>query len=249
VPFQEQEASEGRGKMEKIIYILWRDPKVDKYAFADNLRNDIADKLIHAGVRGLQVNVIDEHCDNADRIYYRNTSPQMEAVLHVWVDCSFPRYRKPVDEIVAEGCDHYWAYLVTEGQSRRNVRPVPLGTRSPGLAQMGFGLLPKGCTREQYLEKMFEYTPIALSAQSLFYLQQNIVTAKLTPEGLDYVSMVEECFPDEAMWDINVFFDAPGDDEKMLRNQNRIMDGVKAFVEFDTIDVIPTSQYIIKPAF
>lgn len=232
--------------MEKVIYILWRDPKMDREAFAHNLRNDISDKLLNIGVRGLQVNVIDAAVAPATQIYHYHTDPQMEAVLHIWVDCAMPRYRQPVDDIIAQGCDHFWAYLVTEAQSRRNVTPVPLGTRSYGLAQMGFGLLPSHIERDYYLEKMCEYTPIALSAQSIFYLQQNIVTRVLTPGALPYVSMVEECFPDEAMTDTNVFFDAPGDDAKRERNKAAIMEGVKSFVDFETIDVIPTSQYIMK---
>jgi hypothetical protein len=235
--------------MEKILYILWRDPKVAREDFALNLRNDIADKLLHLGVRGLQVNVVDEAVAHAERIFYVHTKPQMEAVLHVWVDCAMPRYRQPIDDVIAQGCDHFWAYLVTEAQSRRNVTPVPLGTRSYGLAQMGFGFLPKHTTREHYLEKMCDYTPIALACQSLFYLQQNIVTRVLTPGAPDYVSMVEECFPDEAMTDPYVFFDAVGDEEKFQRNQDAIMAGVKAFVDFDAIDVIPTSQYIIKSIY
>jgi hypothetical protein len=204
---------------------------------------------LHAGVRGLQVNAVDEAVASAERIYYVNVRPQMEAVLHVWVDCAMPRYRKHIDDIVAQGCHHYWAYLVTEAQSRRNVDPVPLGTRSPGLAQMGFGMKPASITLDYYLEKMCDYTPIALSCQSLFYLQQNIVTRVLTPGALPYTSMVEECFPDGAMTDAYVFFDAVGDEEKFERNQASIMAGIKEFVEFDTIDVIPTSQYIIKRAF
>jgi hypothetical protein len=233
--------------MEKIIYILWRDPAVDRARFADNLRNDLADKLLLAGVRGLQVNAVDEGVASAERIFWRNLDPQMEAVLHVWVDCGMPRYLKPIDDIIAQGCHHFWAYLVTEAQSRRNVDPVPLNTRSPGLAQMGFGLKPKNITIEHYLEKMCDYTPIALSCQSLFYLQQNIVSRVLTPGARPYASMVEEHFPAEAMVDPYIFFDAQvGDDATMERNKAEIFAGIKAFVEFDTVDVIPTSQYIIK---
>jgi hypothetical protein len=166
------------------------------------------------------------------------------------MECAMPRYRQPIDDVIAQGCDHFWAYLVTEAQSRRNVKPVPLGTRSYGLAQMGFGFKPSHLSRDEYLELMCEYTPIALSAQSLFYLQQNIVTRILTPGAPDYVSMVEECFPDEAMTDPYIFFDAEvGDDEKRDRNEAAIMAGVKSFVDFDSIDVIPTSQYIMKAPF
>jgi hypothetical protein len=58
--------------------------------------------------------------------------------------------------------------------------------------------------------------------------------------------MVEECFPEEAMTDEHVFFDAVGDPRKFEENVQKIMAGVNGFVDIDTIDVFPTSQYIIK---
>jgi hypothetical protein len=237
--------------MEKVMYILWRDPAVDVATFVHNLRNDIADKLLHAGVHGLQVNAVDEGVASAERIFWRNLDPQMEAVLHVWVDCGMPRYLKPIDDIVAQGCHHFWAYLVTEAVLRNNVDPVPLNTRSPGLAQMGFGLKPKNLDIDYYFEKASDYMPIALRCQSLFYLQENFVRRVLTPGARPYASIVEEHFPAEAMTDEYIFFDAAtGDDEKMDRNKAEIYAGIKAFVEFDTVDVIPTSRYIIKrPSF
>jgi hypothetical protein len=235
--------------MEKVIYILWRNPAVDMESFAHNLRNDISDKLLNAGVRGLQVNVVDDAVSPAQWLRYVTLEPQMEAVLHVWMECAMPRYRQPIDDIVAQGCDHFWAYLVTEAQSRRNIDPVPLGTRSYGMAQMGFGMKPANITIEHYLEKMCDYTPIALECQPLFYLQQNIVTRVLTPGARPYASMVEECFPDGAMTDPDVFFAGNGDGARKEANQARIMAGIKEFVDFDTVDVIPTSQYIMKRAF
>jgi len=111
---------------------------------------------------------------------------------------------------------------------------------------MGFGLLPKNITREYYLENMCDYTPIALSCKSLFYLQQNLVTRVLTPGAPDYISMVEECFPDEAMTDQYVFFDAVGDEEKFQRNVAQMMDSCGRFIDFDKIDVVPTSQYVVN---
>jgi hypothetical protein len=93
---------------------------------------------------------------------------------------------------------------------------------------------------------MLDYAPIAISAQSLFYHQQNVITRILTPGAPDWASMVEECFPEEAMTDPHVFFNAVGDEKKYEENVQKIMAGVNGFVDIDTIDVFPTSQYIIK---
>jgi hypothetical protein len=233
--------------MEKVVYVLWRDAKVEQEDFARTLRTEIADQLVDAGVLGLHINVIDEACAPATGIYHVYTRPQMEAVLHVWVNSSSLYFRKPLDEIVAKGCERFAAYLVTESVTRPNTKHFPEpGKRSYGLAQIGFGYCPDNITREQFIDKMREYAPTAISAQSLFYHQQNVITRILTPGAPDWASMVEECFPEEAMTDPHVFFDAVGDPKKYQENVDKIMAGVTGFVDFEKIDVIPTSQYIIK---
>jgi hypothetical protein len=232
--------------MEKIIYILWRDPKVEKAVFANTLRTEIADRLLNQGVLGLHFNIVDEGV--AAATHYRVfTNPQMEAVVHVWVHSSSSYFRKPLDEIIARGCGRFAAYLVTESVTRPNTKHIPEpGKRSYGLAQIGFGFCPAHITREQFIDKMLDYAPIAISAQSLFYHQQNVVTRILTPGAPNWASMVEECFPEEAMTDPHVFFNAVGDEKKYEENVRKIMAGVNGFVDIDTIDVFPTSQYIIK---
>jgi hypothetical protein len=232
--------------MEKIVYVLWRDPAVDRESFARTLRTDIADQLVDAGVLGLHLNVVDEGV--AAATHYRVfTNPQMEAIVHVWVNSSSDYFRNPLDAIIAKGCERFAAYLVTESVTRPNTKHIPEpGKRSYGLAQIGFGFCPAHITREQFIAKMLDYAPTAISAQSLFYHQQNVITRILTPGAPDWASMVEECFPEEAMTDELVFFDAVGDPKKFEENVKKIMDGVNGFVDIDTIDVFPTSQYIIK---
>ena len=42
------------------------------------------------------------------------------------------------------------------------------------------------------------------------------------------------------------FFDAPGDEAKFQRNLAEMMDSCGRFIDFDKIDVVPTSQYVVK---
>ena len=57
----------------------------------------------------------------------------------------------------------------------------------------------------------------------------------------------------EAMSDPQVFFDAVGDADKLQRNVRAMMDSCSRFIDFDEangqhmIDVVPTSQYVVKP--
>ena len=50
------------------------------------------------------------------------------------------------------------------------------------------------------------------------------------------------------MTDPQAFFDAAGDEDKFQRNLQAMMESCQRFIDFDKIDVIPTSQYLVRPA-
>jgi hypothetical protein len=232
--------------MEKIFYVLWRDPKVDQESFARTLRTEIADRLLEQGVHGLQINATDSAV-SASTNYYVSTHPQMEAALHLWVDCHLPKYRQPFDDIIARGSGRFAAYLVTESLLLRNTKHIPEpGARSYGMAMIGMGHRPAHLSYEAYVEKMFEYGPIAMASLATFSYQQNIVTRVLTPGAPQFASLVEECFPEESITDPYALYGATGDEEKYQRNMNAMIEGIASFTDWDKVDAFPTSQYLIK---
>ncbi|MGH8540456.1 MAG: EthD domain-containing protein, partial [Stenotrophobium sp.] len=82
--------------MEKIIYMLWRDPQMDTETFSAHLRGELAAQLQTLGVRGLQVNVPDAAVKPAAGLRQKHTQPAMDAFLNVWVDSAIARLRKPL---------------------------------------------------------------------------------------------------------------------------------------------------------
>ena len=48
------------------------------------------------------------------------------------------------------------------------------------------------------------------------------------------------------MTDPMVFYDAVGDEEKFKRHEQQMMESCIRFIDFDKIDRIPTSEYIMK---
>jgi hypothetical protein len=233
--------------MEKVVYILWRDPKADQQSFARALRTEVSDRLLSGGVHGLQINVVDEAVAAGSHIHYGKTQPQMEAVLHVWLDSALPRFRQPIDEIVAGTCQRFAAYLTTEGQIIRNEKHAPApGGRTFGWAQIGLSARPEHLTRDVWLDRWRRHTEVAISTQPIFCYQQNAFVRALTPDAPHFDAMVEECFPMEAMSDPHVFFDAAGDEGKYQQNLKTMMDSVTSFADLDSADVFPTSQYVIK---
>ena len=91
------------------------------------------------------------------------------------------------------------------------------------------------------------HTQVAIDTQATSRYLQNLVVRPLTAGAPPCTAVVEEAFPEEAMTDQSVFFDAVGDDERLKSNADALMSSVMAFLEFDLIDVVPTSEYAVLP--
>jgi hypothetical protein len=57
--------------------------------------------------------------------------------------------------------------------------------------------------------------------------------------------VVEECFPTEAMTDPQVFNDAPVDEAAYQARFKQLIDSCNRFIDFDRIDVLLTSEYVL----
>jgi hypothetical protein len=68
----------------------------------------------------------------------------------------------------------------------------------------------------------------------------------LTHGAPRFDAIVEECFPATAMTSQHAFYDALGDDAKLDANRRRMMESSRRFIDFDRIDVIPMSEYVMR---
>lgn len=236
--------------MEKVIYIVWRDSQAGPEEFARRLRTTLADKLLTLGARGLQINVADAAVLPAAGLRQVNTRPQMEALVSVWMDSAIDSLRQPFDQAIEAVAGRMAGYLVTESQPIRNMRfPAAPGERTPGFAQLAFLKRPPRLTPQAWLDTWHNHhTQVAIDTQDNFLYVQNVVVRPLTHAAPAYDAIVEECFPDAAMTDPQAFFDATGDEEKFQRNLQAMMESCQRFIDFDKIDVVPTSQYIVRAA-
>ena len=231
--------------MEKVDYVIWRPPGSTRNGFADQLRGPVADALLTAGARGLQVNVADEDVA-AGIMKLVHTDPQMEAVLGVWVDSAAAAARAPFDAAVADA--GWWAaYLVTESEPLANAEPAPLGSRTPGFANLAFLRRPGELDPVTWLSRwQDDHTAVAIETQSTFRYVQDVVVRPLTPGAPPIDGIVEECFPIEALRDLHAFFDAVGDDDRLSDHLGRMNESVARFGADESIDVVPTSEYVIR---
>lgn len=241
--------------MEKALYVLWRHPQDCIADFGRRLRGEVAGQLADLGARGIQVNVADADVALAAALRMTNTRPQMDAVLHLWVDTAIGKFRRPFDEVIEAAVGRMAGYLVTESQPIRNkLHPPAAGQRTAGFSQLAFLRRPPRLTQEAWLDVwQNSHTQVAIDTQSTFEYVQNLVVRPLTYAAPVLDAMVEECFPAEAMTDPRVFFDAVGDEDKFGRNVQAMMDSCARFIDPSPvagrfmIDVVPSSQYVIRP--
>ena len=232
--------------MEKVDYVLWRPPGTGRGAFAGALLGPVAEALLGAGVRGLQVNVADDAVAGAV-MQLVHTEPQMEAVLGVWVDSAATGPRRPFDEVVS-GAGWWAAYLVTESEPLRDPAPAAPGERTRGYANLAFLRRPPELDPATWLSRwQDDHTPVAIGTQSTFRYVQDVVVRPLSGDAPPVDGIVEECFPMEALTDLHAFFDAAGDDERLTRHLGRMNESVVRFGADRSIDVVPTSEYVLRP--
>ena len=231
--------------MEKLIYLVWRNPAEKADAFAARLRGPVLHQLKEAGARQLRLNIADADVAKAVGLKQVLLKPQPEAVVQVWLNSAIAHFRKGVDSVIGLAGSRHAAYLVTESQPivNRRHRPQP-GARTHGFAQVALLRKPAKLAHADWLDVWHNsHTFVAIETQSTFEYVQNVVTRALTPDAPAIDAIVEECFPPEAMTDFKAFFDAPGDEARFRANLNRMMQSVARFIEPGQLDVIPTSQY------
>lgn len=231
--------------MEKVIYLLWRDTQTPRETFAHRLRNEIAEHMQTLGARGLQLNLADADVAPAAGLRQENNRPLPDASLSMWLDSANGPSRRPFDTLILEATARMAAYLVCESEAISNTRfpPTP-GERTYGFAQLALLTRPPRLTPQAWLDIWRNHhTPVAIDTQDNFQYVQNLVVLALTHGAPHIDAIVEECFPPAAMTDPQAFFDAAGDAEKFQRNLAAMMDSCNRSIDFDKIDVLPTSQY------
>jgi hypothetical protein len=233
-------------KVEKIIYLISRQNEQNRDDFATQMKQDIAPQLLATKPLGLQLNLVDESVAAGDAMAMESIAPKAHAVFSIWLDSSINR--TPVEGILTASGASFAGYLVTESCPLRNTTKTALpGERTPGFAQVALLQRPIRLSFEEWITIwQYSHTQIAIDTQSTFSYTQNLVVRPLTVNAPKIDAMVEESFPIEALTDQAVFYNACGDGEKLARNSQAMMESCARFIDFDKINVCPTSEYIYK---
>lgn len=230
--------------MEKIIGALWRDPGEEREAFNTRLLAQLPRALGDAGASGIRLNLRDAAVDPAAEHIQAWQEPQQDAVVQYWLPSSNARFRKRADEAIARHCQRFAAWLVAESTIIGHDNAARDGERLRGWSQASFITFRPDMSREQALAHWHgHHTEVAIETQSNFEYVQNLIVMPLTGDAPAYDAFVEECFPVAAMASRPAFFDAGDDHEKYEANLARMMESCAAFIDFDRVDVMPTSQF------
>jgi hypothetical protein len=225
--------------MEKLVYALEL-----KELLASNAIADLARK---AGALRVRVNIRDEDVAAGEKLIQASRDALPDCVVQLWLPTSNPRFRSGLDEALSSIATTLAGWLVCESTILENPDRSPSGTRTTGFAQLAFLTLPDALEWAEWRRIWRDsHTQIAIDTQSNFEYRQNLVVEKLIDNrrgGAEFVAIVEECFPQEALTDPMVFFAAPGDPTKFKRNLDAMMVSCARFIAPGTIDVFPTSQY------
>jgi hypothetical protein len=236
--------------MEKLVYVLWRPSGDSVEAFADRIRGEVARSLVDLGALGLQVNVADEAVADA-MVRMVELDPQMEAVVSVWVETVMDSARRPIETVLSNAASKIAGYLVTESTPLRNTTRVSArGERTDGFSNLAFLRRPTRLSRAAWLDAWQNgHSQLAVDTQSTFGYTQNVVVRALTDDAPAFDGIVEELFPFEALTDLHAFFDAIGSDDKLAKNMTAMGESTERFGASESIDVVPTSQYVMASPF
>lgn len=231
--------------MEKVLYLLNAPDDVSRDQLRDQLVQELAPRLLDTGSRVVQVNVMDSDVEPAAGSRLRSaTGACPDALVALWVESANAPLRAKYDALLREVDAGFVAYLVTESS------PLPgeyVVGRRPGYSQVSFLQRPPRLDEQAWLTHWHEvHTQVAIDTQATSRYVQNVVVRALTPDAPPCDAIVEEVFPLAAMTDPSVFFDAVGDDVRRKANGDALMESVMAFLDFDLIDVVPTSEYAVS---
>lgn len=232
--------------MEKLLYAFWRGTQEP-----DQLRRrfiaEVKPRLQALGVVRLQLNIADFADLSGALINFtlRSSGPAPDGIVSFWLTSAWRR--APAEALLRESFARLAGYEVTESTILPNVQHPPRpGERTFGFSQVTFLQVPPRLTFDAWRKVWFEeHTPVGIATQANFRYVQNVVVMPLTAQAPPWRAIVEECFPPEALRDSQAFYDAVGDEGKHQRHVQLMMASCAKFIDFDRIDVIATSEYLL----
>ena len=222
--------------MEKLIYAIWTAEDSTGSALISNVQN----ALEGAAFENLTINVSDAAVAAGAPLRQQNSGPLPAAFVSFWLPSA--QQRTPYEAALTTTGTRIAGFVVSESTPLQ--AGIDAAGRAEGFFQMAMLQQPPRLTRAEWLHHWLDHhTQVAIDTQSTFYYAQNVVSRRLHADGPAWDAIVEEGFPISALADLAVFFDAVGDAARLQRHTTEMMRSCAKFIDFDAIDVLPTSRY------
>ncbi len=234
--------------MEKLLYAFWRGER-QAAGLRERFIRELKPRILALGAERLQFNIADlEVKDALVNFTLQSTRPPPDGIISFWLSSAWRR--EPVERLLAASCARIAGYEVAESTILPNVRhPAHEDERTFGFSQVTFLQVPPRLGWADWRRVWFEeHTPVGIATQANFRYVQNIVVMALTAAAPPFSAIVEECFPPEALHDSQAFYAAAGDEAKHQQHQQLMLASCAKFIDFDRIDVIATSEYLLHGA-
>ena len=232
--------------MEKIIYVLSKKDSMLKEDFKNLLLDEVSKQILWLGIHALSVSVDDDRVSPAKSLRQVNVPPDIHGIISIFLNTHMDR--GPIENIIGQYVATFSGYLVVESVPIVNTaHPGGQGKATPGMNQVAFLSKTDGLSYDEFIKIwQTEHTRVAIETQSTFRYVQNVAVRPLTKNAPHWEGIVEEGFPESAMTDQSIFFDAVNDPVKLKANQDRMLLSVLRFLDISRINVIPMSEYVIK---
>jgi hypothetical protein len=217
--------------------------------FRDELLQTLAPQLAAlAAVHGVRLCVADSAVAPAAARRIESHAPLPDAALSLWVD--YAGAAAEWEPLIAASVARSHGYLVAEAEPLVNQASHPSrpGERVYGMCHVVFMSHPESMDTRDWLSVWKDsHTQIAIDTQSTFGYRQNLVVRLLGADTLPCHAIVEENFPPEAMTSDHAFYATDGDEALLKQHMTAMMESCARFIDFEKIDVIPMSEYLVKP--
>jgi hypothetical protein len=234
--------------MEKLVYVIWRDPADDPARFAERVHGEAVPRLREAGATGIALNLVDEHVLPKLSARVGDWDPPVDGMVSFWLDCADDRAQ--AEAALADVTRQLAGYLVVESVPLRNTsRRAPAGERTPGINMVTCIERPERMSVDDWIAHWHgHHKRVALETQCTYAYVRNVVVRPLTEDAPPWSGIVEEGFPAEAVGDPMVWYCAGGDPEVMKRNLGRMIESCQAFLDLDRVVSNPMSEYRLDDA-
>jgi hypothetical protein len=223
--------------VEKVCVAWWRDPDSGAPPLAETLLPVLGDDP--------HVRAATLHVESADHAELRHGGDLggglLTGLASVWLDSY-----QDLPDLPGAGA----AWLVSESvpQPYGAAFSWPEGTRSPGLTLVTLFDKPGGLNEVEFYRAWhgLHRTTTAECHPFTSYVR-NEVARSLTPGAPHLRGIVTESAPDvQDFLDPHRFYVSGGDPDRLRANQKRVFGEVTQFIDMDTIQVAPMSEYVVR---